>query len=113
MRIKEKLKGLLIYYGTGRQVGHTTLMMEGTDHYQKEKLVLVHNKNYGDELGFKNGEIVSWKNLDRLCGHRKPMVIDNAALIEILSDTLDEIERLEKEISKLSEQRRKIIEILN
>lgn len=113
MKVKEKLRSLLTYYETSRQIGHTTLMKIGTNNYEKEKLVLSYNMSHGDNLGFKRNEIVSWQNLERLCGHRKPMVIDNWTLSVILSDTLKEIEKLEEENRKLLEQKRNVLKILN
>lgn len=113
MKVKEKLRHLLTYYETSRRVGHTALMKEGTNHYEKEKLVLNYNMSSGDELGFKRNEIVSWQNLERLCGQRKPMVIDNGVLCVILSDTIKEIEALENENRKLKEQKGNILKILN
>lgn len=113
MKVKEKIRQLLIYYGTCRRVGHTALMKEGTNHYEKEKLVLTHTMAHGEDLGFNHNEIVSWQNLEKLCGHSKPMVIDNYALFTILTETLKEIEKLEEENRKLMGQKEKILRILN
>lgn len=99
MNIKEKLEFLKNYYEVNRSVGHTTLMLQGTDNTE-EKLVLTHTKEFGRELGYKLEETVSWNNLNGLRGHNKPLAIDNGVMWLMLNETLEHINKLELENKK-------------
>jgi hypothetical protein len=109
MNIKKKLETLLQYYLTTRQVGHTTLMKEGTNHYDKPFFVLCHSMVHGESLGFDVTNTISYGNPDKLRGHNRPLVIDNGVIPEILSDALMRIETLEEENEKLRKMSQTIL----
>lgn len=102
MKIKEKLEELRIYY-LRRKLGNTTLMKEGTNNYTKDKLVVTYDHNYGRDLGIKDNERISWRNLKTLRGHNKPLAIDNSVMSIMLNETLDLIDELEEEIKCIKE----------
>lgn len=108
MKIQKKIEMLLHYYSTTRKAGHSTLLKEGTKHYDKDFLVLAWHKSDYDFLEIKPQQVVSWDNLDILRGNNKPMVIDNGVLFEILGDVLMKIESLEEENEELVKEKRKI-----
>lgn len=110
MKVKEKLEILYLHYFATRGKGHTALLKEGTKNYKGQKFILAHNLKFQQELECKHNEIVSWNSLDKLRGAGLPLAIDNAAMIEILTDSINEICRLEEENKKL---RREILELQN
>ena len=101
MKIKEKLELLYSYYFVTRGAGHTTLMKVGTYENPTEKFILVHNTKFRGELKCKPSELVSWNCLDKLRGAKKPLAIDNAVMLLLLKESINEICRLEQEIEKL------------
>jgi len=103
MKTKEKLEILRNYYYSTRGKGHTTLMRKGTDNV-KDKLVLCYNYQSGEDLRFKNNELISWHGLKKLYGHNKPLAIDNGTMTVILESAIEEIERLEEENIKLRKE---------
>jgi len=107
MKIEKKLEILLQYYLSTRRAGHTTLMKEGTNHYDKDFFVLAHNMEYGETMGFGPKSAVSWQNLDKLIGHNKPLAIDNGPMTELLADVLVRIEALKEENKKLLKEKGK------
>jgi hypothetical protein len=109
MNITKKLIELITYYGATRQVGHTTLLKEGTKHYDRPFFVLTHNMNYGMDLGLSPKDVISLTNLDKLQGHNRPLAIDNAVIIELLSDALMKIESLEMENAELIKRNQLLI----
>ena len=108
MKIEKKLEKLLNYYLETRQVGHTTLMKEGTNHYDKDFFVLTMNMQHGDAIELKPKNIISWQNIDRLIGHNKPLAIDNGTMTELLIDAIMRIEALDEENKKLIKDSKKI-----
>lgn len=109
MNIKKKLETLVQYFVSTRQVGHTTLMKEGTNHYDKPFFVLTHSMAHGESLGFDVTNTISYQNPDKLRGHNRPLVIDNGVMTEILSDALMRIEALEEENQKLQKRNQLIL----
>jgi len=108
MKIQKKLEELLQYYMSTRNIGHTTLLKEGSKHYNKEFFVLsLHIKDCG-YLELKPQQVISLENLDKLRGHDKPLIIDNGAMIELLGDALMKIEGLKEENKKLLKDKKKI-----
>lgn len=101
MTIKEKLITLFNYYEATRGVGHTTLMKDGFDNYPDKKILLTCHYSHSQQLKAKKDEIVTWNNMEKLRGHKRPLAIDNGTIIEILNETIGEIDRLEKEIERL------------
>ena len=95
--MKRKLIELTSYYHTTRQVGHTTLMRQGTDNFEDKKLVLVVNTSHGKDLRIPKDEMVTLNSLVRLRGQHRPLIIDNGALMTIFDDTLNEVRYFEHE----------------
>ena len=109
MKIEKKLEKLFHYYLATRQVGHTTLMKEGINHYDKDFFVLTMNMNHGDDMGLNLKNIVSWQNLDKLQGHKRPLAIDNGTMAELLIDAIMRIDALVEENKELTKQNKLII----
>jgi AAA+ ATPase superfamily predicted ATPase len=105
MAIKEKLQALKDYYKINRKVGHSTLMKEGTNNFKDKKFILAYKKEYSDFYGCKPEDIISWcrLNSDSLKGHKRPLAIDNGIMFELLRETLEELEKLEKSNEKLQQ----------
>ena len=95
MKIKEKLAILRNYYEITRKSGHTSLMKNGTDNYDRDKLILGLKKCESSFLNVKSNELIPWDNLNALIGQKKPLAIDNAIIYEILNETLEYIKELE------------------
>ena len=108
MKIKKQLEDLLYYYMATRATGHTTLMKQGTDNYDKPFCILTHNAEAGSSLGFNQKNVVTLNSLDRLRGSSRPIAIDNGAMIELLISAIMRIESLEEENKKLVKQSKKI-----
>lgn len=88
-----QLEALFRYFQINRQVGHTTAMLEGAKNVPC--LVLANNqagKHHLKITGLK--EVVTLPEIEggRLCGLNRPLLIDNAAMTEILGGALHEIE---------------------
>lgn len=100
MKIKEKLEILRDYYDKTRQVGHTTLVKEGTNNYKKPKLILVYKKDEHTYFDVKSDELISWKSLHNqdLLGQNKPLAIDNGVMWLMLDEAIKEINKLESHI---------------
>ena len=109
MNIKKKLETIIQYYQSTRQVGHTTLMKKGTDNYDKPFFVLTYSMVHGETMGFDVTNTISYQNPDKLKGHTRPLVIDNAVIPEILGDALMRIEALEQENEKLKNRNQLIL----
>jgi len=54
-------------------------------------------------LELERDQVISWKYMEKLKGHQRPIVIDNSAMISLLYDSLHEIETLEEENERLRE----------
>jgi len=110
MKIEKKLETLLQYYLSTRNAGHTTLMREGTTHYDRPFFILVHHTEYGKNLNYGNiKDIISYQNLDKLIGHSRPLAIDNGVMAELLADALMRIEALKDEIEELKNRNQTIL----
>ena len=96
MKIKEKLEILRHYFDSTRQVGHTTLLKDGTNNYNRDKLILTYKKEEHTFFNNKPSEIISWGNLNALRSHKKPLVVDNGVLWLMLNETIKYIDELEK-----------------
>jgi len=99
MNIKDKLFELIAYYHATRCVGHTTGMLEGAN-YTDNALILTHNKNMADHIekliGSPKSVSVGTINSPHMVrGFSRPLFIDNAALMMLFKEALQEIERLE------------------
>lgn len=111
MKTLEKLKLLQKYYITTRGSGHTTLMKEGVDNTE-EKLILCNKLEEHSSINCKPSEIVPWTNVARLIGQSKPLAIDNGAMLELLNNTIFELEELEDQKLELQQKINHIKKIL-
>ena len=102
MKVIEKLRMLRDYFEMTRNVGHTTLMKEGTNNYKRDKLILAPKKEYYSFFECKSSEVISWDNLNALIGHKKPLIIDNGTMWVLLNESLKEITKLEKDSEQLN-----------
>jgi hypothetical protein len=112
MKTLDKLKELKYYYMATRNVGHTTLMKEGFINYSKPKAILsTHLVDY-QEFKCNRNEVVSLESLDRLRGSSRSLAIDNGAMIVLLTESINTIEKLEEENRGLNNKIREIKEII-
>jgi len=100
MDVKDTLDTIRVYFLTTRQAGHSTLMNEGTNNFDGDKLVLVIDRKHGDQMGLKRSEMVSLDSLHKLKGHNTPLAIDNGVLIEIFDQAVLKYVELENEAKK-------------
>ena len=84
-------------------------MKKGTDNYEGEKFILSFNLKNRNEIGCTSQEIVSLESLSKLIGSSKPIAIDNGAMITILTETLNEFRKLEKENKQLLKRNQMIL----
>lgn len=93
---------LVQYYRLTRQVGHTTAMLNGAKNAVRT-IILAHDMNFATFLAKQCPNVVpiSLGGIMKLRGRRKPLLIDNAAMAQILDGLLKEISELNKEISAL------------
>jgi chemotaxis protein CheY-P-specific phosphatase CheC len=106
MNIKEKLKQLAHYYDVTRQVGHTTLMLEGAKN-TKDCIVVTHNQVMGEsvqQMANQKVKTVSLSSPNLLRGFKKPIVFDNCALYVLFLESVREMDRLEEENKKLKKK---------
>ena len=106
---------LLTYLHSARQVGHTTTMLEGAK--DRDCLVIAHSREWSKELAAKGAHITSLSltEIERgyLRGLRKPLVLDNAALQELLGDLVGTIAVLRKDIADKENKIRLVRSILS
>lgn len=113
MNITNKLKELLYYYQTSRQVGHTTVALEHVD----DAIVLCNDRQHAKTLmrdfGTKKTKFIALTEADYCFrGHRKPLVIDNYTMMTLLTEALREIHDLEVENLKFKYKIEKICKTL-
>jgi len=101
-KIEKTLYALMQYYAVTRQAGHTTAMLEGVKHTDGKVLVLTHNFKYGQSLKRLAPNIVPVSlhcSMEAMVGYgNAPMVVDNAALHDIVSSAFSEIQSLRAEL---------------
>lgn len=94
-KVLENLKFLLSVFGQ-RQVGHTTLLLNGTKNYDRSFGVISHKMDFSNEiLNMSNnslGKAFSINNLSALAGHKIPVIMDNAAWSRILEEVITALE---------------------
>lgn len=89
-KTKNILENLLLHWGT-RQIGNTTLIKEGTKNYDREFGLISHTKGFAQDILSTTpgkGKPYSIDNLDLLKGQKMPIVVDHAAMVNVLKDTL-------------------------
>ena len=99
----EKIVLLKTYLDTRRGRGHTFAMVNGVANTENVT-VIVHNQSYGKDIQRmcqKRINLVSWDDLDKLRGSNNALVIDNAAMSQILGDALEMLRELRAENSLL------------
>lgn len=99
--IKEKLTFLAHYFIINRGVGHTKTMLEGVNN-NPTAMVVVNSRSAAKRLGIQNA--VTLDDLGAMRGLNIPVVLDNHALFELLSDAAKHIEQLERENTSLLRQ---------
>lgn len=106
--IGQKLSEIYNYYLITRNVGHTTLMKEGTDNFKKDKLVLCVDVKHGHNMKIKPSEMVTLHSLDRLRSCNKPLVMDNYTLITIFELMLSKYDKLTNDVFNAQEKTFKV-----
>lgn len=99
--IKNILRELYMHLSI-RQTGKTTLLMSGTDNYDKPFFVLVPNIQYGKKFLSnlnKNQSLISLEDLKKLKGTSNPLIIDQESNTMLFSMALDKISILEEEVN--------------
>lgn len=89
------------YYGSVRQVGNTTRMLEGAD---KHTIIVAHSSEHARALAEKSGAIgLSLHKISQhgLRGYNKPLVLDNCATYVLLDALLKKIDELKKDKERL------------
>lgn len=106
---------LLQYFSTVRGAGHTTTMLQGVS---ADSLILTHNAAWADELSKKtDATCIPMSGIidGKLRGHNKPLVLDNAATIELLNMLVSELAILESKLkaeTKTCEEYRLSLEMI-
>ena len=87
-----------------RRVGNTSLMKEGINNYQGDKILVAYNNEHGNTILEDKTDgisIVSVNNIESLIGSNKPIAFDNFALHIIFEEALREINRLQEQVDAL------------
>ena len=108
-QILDKLKDVVAYYSTVRQVGHTTMMVEGViehllDSKHDKPVIMIGTGQQGRLFRefCPKADQVSWSgNLNGLRGRRQPLAWDNCAIMMMASEAAQEIEKLQEEVTRL------------
>jgi len=100
--VLERLQHLQEYYRTRRNVGHTTAMLEGATHTEGV-CILSESYAHAQELAAlcPGASAMAWYNVGcRRPSTRFPLVIDNRAMVRILTDAIDEITKLQAALAE-------------
>lgn len=104
--LKAKLRHIVDYYGVTRGVGHTRVLFHGVG--DEPVILMFGNQKMAADLAPREKQDVialGWGNLwDQLYGRRLPLVLDNSAVVAILSECLAEIVYLEGIIADREEE---------
>jgi hypothetical protein len=98
--IKEKLRFLRDYYAVNRGVGHSNMMVNGSELTPKG-IIVAADMQSGRNLAVTADRAVSIHSLNNLRGRTNPIAIDNAALYILFDASLKRIEELEQEVVRL------------
>lgn len=94
----DKLNGLNDYYTVTRQAGHTTAMLRGANN--TSCIILAHSPKMSGYLARRlptgEGNSVVFSSVSQLRGCNKPLLIDNAAVHELVKECLEVITSLNK-----------------
>lgn len=103
MNTKQRLEDIRNYYMTARQCGHTTAMVKGAQNVDSVAILAAsHDHARILKQLAPNADCISLYTPTALRGMRRPLLVDNHTMHVLLSDALQEIERLEKRVSDLS-----------
>jgi hypothetical protein len=112
MKTLEAARELVTYFDVCRQSGHTTAVMDGA--VATDAFVVVHDIAMSNHILKEWGMLWKTVGVDTLTigeiangslrGHRRPLVVDNAALRKLLSELVDEVERLETKNARLEQK---------
>ena len=113
MDSKNKLIELRDYFYSARHVGHTTAMMEGARNV--DCIVLAHceeGAGFIKALDYQ-GDVKSLHQIGggKLKNIKKPMVLDNATVVEVLNMALSEIDKQEARVEKAKNLAREILSL--
>ena len=92
---------LLNYYTRNRGVGHSNALRLGLEDAPTAR-VLAHNKEMASHLGVQHNRVISFAQVQQghLLGKYFPLVIDNAALMDLLDGLLSSISHYELEAKR-------------
>ena len=104
MDVLGRLYKLLHYYTSTRQIGHTTALLNGA-RMTHNVVILAHTQQHADHLVtqcYSMARARAWYGLadHTFMGLRAPLLIDNSAMLHILSDATREIESLRAALLK-------------
>ena len=93
-QVKKALEEISHYLRVTKGCGHTTLLLDGVDNSDRPSIMITicSRRTPGKSMN------VSLQSLHRLRGHKKPLVIDNGALLVLLEESLATIENLEFDV---------------
>lgn len=98
-KITSKLQAIIKVLSV-RGAGHTYTMLNGVKN-NKKAFCLVHDYNFGKQLGLDDNQIITIDNIDiKLIGQKTPIAIDNCVLENLLRESLRYINQLEAEKEK-------------
>jgi hypothetical protein len=89
-KTKNILNNLLLLWGT-RQIGNTTLAREGTKNYDREFGLISHTKGFAQDIlsvSSGKGKPYSIDHLEAIIGEKMPIIVDHAAMVNVLKDVL-------------------------
>lgn len=99
MNTKEILRYLIRYYNNARHCGHTNSILFGMKRNPKAMMLTLDERGVREmKHRIPEMDVIMVHELDKLAGIRRPLTIDNHALVHILSDALEEINKLEQQL---------------
>ena len=100
---RSQIEALLSYYSAFRAVGHTTTMLKGAENTDCVIIAATEAQaRYIRERLPENRTVLSLSSLDtHLYGMTKPIALDNAAIIVMLSRLLDEIDERDNRLQEV------------
>jgi hypothetical protein len=110
MNAKQQLINLVQYFDNSRQVGHTTAMINGAK--QTDCIIISHNYSGSEYIKtlYPKGKVVALPAIEHeLKGQHQPVLLDNAAVVQVVQIALGEIERLERKITSMKRAAQEIL----
>lgn len=109
--VESHLHEIIGYLDNTRQVGHTTAVLEGANN--GKCIVLTHNQKFANHINSHTAATALSYKSKGLRGRRKPIVFDNAAIRDLLGDSLNLIEQLKESIEMRNEEIEKQKVVIN